>query len=98
MENVNETGEIQDIALGVTLFMPLGDMMPKSALYFKDVGDGSRTAAKFTQKLRAYITSDYQEAQILEGAIETDPTWEQNLTALHDSTTWNLQRARCHPG
>ncbi|OJA08169.1 hypothetical protein AZE42_12745 [Rhizopogon vesiculosus] len=64
----------------------------------KQRNDSSRAAAKFTPKLRAYITSDYQEAQISEGAIETDPIWEQSLTALHQSTTWNLQRARCHPG
>ncbi|KAJ8590406.1 hypothetical protein M405DRAFT_881076 [Rhizopogon salebrosus TDB-379] len=89
MQAVNETGKIQDIALG---FMTPGNLMPQPALYFKDVGDGSHVVAKFTPKLRAYITSDYQESQILDVAILSDVIWEEDLDGLSQSTTWSLER------
>ncbi|KAG1883162.1 hypothetical protein F4604DRAFT_1953144 [Suillus subluteus] len=45
---------------------------------------------KFTPKLRAYITPAYQEDDILRAAIHTPPIWERDLTALNQSTTWNI--------
>lgn len=89
LQAVNNTEAVQDIAIG---FMTRGDLMPKPALYFKDVGDGSHVTAKFTPVLRAYITSDYQETAIIRGAIDTPAIWEQDLAALSDSTIWNLTR------
>ncbi|KAG0694826.1 hypothetical protein DFH29DRAFT_1005997 [Suillus ampliporus] len=85
----NKTGLVQDIAVG---FMNAGDFMPKPVLYFNDVGDSSNVTAEFTPILRAYITSDYQETAVLQGAIETPVIWEQNLGALGENTTWNLKR------
>ncbi|KAG0693666.1 hypothetical protein DFH29DRAFT_1084146 [Suillus ampliporus] len=54
--------------------------------------DGSNVTAEFTPILRAYITSDYQETAVLQGAIETPVIWEQNLGAPTENTTWNLKR------
>ncbi|KAG1759462.1 hypothetical protein EDD22DRAFT_141591 [Suillus occidentalis] len=89
LQAVNNTGAIQDIAVG---FMTKGDLMPKPALYFTDVGDGSNVTARFTPVLRAYITSDYQETAIIRGAIDTPAIWTQDLAALSQSTTWTLAR------
>ncbi|KAG1742123.1 hypothetical protein EDB19DRAFT_1702133 [Suillus lakei] len=89
LQAVNNTGAIQDIAVG---FMNAGDLMPKPALYFKEVGDGSHVTAEFTPVLRAYITSDYQETAIIRGAIDTPAIWSQNLAALPEHTTWTLKR------
>ncbi|KAG2747894.1 hypothetical protein P692DRAFT_20834462 [Suillus brevipes Sb2] len=89
LQAVNNTGAIQDIAVG---FMTKGDLMPKPALYFTDVGDGSHVTARFTPILRAYITSDYQETAIIRGAIDTPAVWMEDLASLPQSTTWNLTR------
>ncbi|KAG0708325.1 hypothetical protein DFH29DRAFT_476949 [Suillus ampliporus] len=84
---VNATGAIQDIAIG---FISDGYLMPQPALYFKEVG--STITAAFNPILRAYITSDYQETAILQGAIDTPAIWEHNLASLSESTTLNLHR------
>ncbi|KAG2339414.1 hypothetical protein BDR05DRAFT_967972 [Suillus weaverae] len=89
LQAVNSTGAIQDMAVG---FMNKGDLMPTTALYFNGVGDGSHVTARFTPILRVYITSDYQETAILRGAIDTPAIWTHDLTALAESTTWNLKR------
>jgi hypothetical protein len=54
--------------------------------------DGSNVTAQFTPVLRAYITSDYQETAIIRGAIDTPAIWTQDLGAISESTTWNLNR------
>ncbi|KAG0708326.1 hypothetical protein DFH29DRAFT_477001 [Suillus ampliporus] len=89
LQAMNATGAIQDIAIG---FMTPGDLMPKPALCFKEVGDSSNVTAEFTPILRAYITSDYQETEILRGAIDTPAIWEHDLASLSESTTLNLHR------
>ncbi|KAG1724090.1 uncharacterized protein EDB91DRAFT_1171505 [Suillus paluster] len=89
LQAVNKTGAVQDMAIG---FMNPGDLMPKPALFFHEVGDGSNVTAKFTPTLRLYITSDYQETEILRGAIDTPAIWSRDLSALSESTIWNLSR------
>ncbi|KAG0692020.1 hypothetical protein DFH29DRAFT_1085081 [Suillus ampliporus] len=86
---VNATGAIQDIAIG---FISDGYLMPQPALYFKEVGVSSTVTAAFNPILRAYITSDYQETAILQGAIDTPAIWEHNLASLSESTTLTLHR------
>lgn len=87
---VNNTGAIQDIAVG---FMTEGDCyMPTPALYFNDVGDNSHVTVKFTPILRAYITSDYRETDIIQSAMDTSAIWTEDLTALSEDTTFNLTR------
>ncbi|EGN93641.1 hypothetical protein SERLA73DRAFT_189372 [Serpula lacrymans var. lacrymans S7.3] len=89
MVALNDTGSPQDIAIG---FKDGGDPWPKPALYFNNVGQNSNVTAQFTPILRAYITSDYQETDILRGAIQTKAIWEVNLAELRETTTWNLSR------
>ncbi|KAG2140365.1 hypothetical protein BD769DRAFT_1773018 [Suillus cothurnatus] len=89
LQAVNNTGAVQDMAVG---FMSPGDLMPKPALYFNEVGDGSHVTARFTPVLRAYITSDYQETAIIRGAIDTPAIWSRDLSGLAESTTWTLKR------
>ncbi|KAG2037046.1 hypothetical protein BDR03DRAFT_1092153 [Suillus americanus] len=88
LQAVNSTGDVQDIAVG---FMSPGDLMPKPALYFNGVGDGSHVTARFTPVLRAYITSDYQETAIIRGAIDTPAIWSHDLAGLAQSTTWTIK-------
>ena len=40
--------------------------------------------------LQAYITSDYQEGQILHGPIPAPVIWAQDLAALPESSHWHL--------
>ncbi|KAG1765786.1 hypothetical protein EDD22DRAFT_392408 [Suillus occidentalis] len=90
----NETGFVQDIAIG---FMSPGKLMPTPALYFSDVGDGSCAEATFTPKLRAYITTDFVQTAILQRAIDTQCIWEQDLSCLDSEvTTWTLTYDSCH--
>ncbi|KAG6380468.1 hypothetical protein JVT61DRAFT_8618 [Boletus reticuloceps] len=44
----------------------------------------------FQPVLRGYITSDYQEGQIVKGQISVPYIFEQDLSTLDDNTTWNL--------
>ncbi|KAG2072241.1 hypothetical protein BDR04DRAFT_1230596 [Suillus decipiens] len=89
LQAVNNTGAVQDIAVG---FMSPGDSMPKPALYFHGVGNGSHATARFTPVLRAYIMSEYEETAIIRGAVETPAIWLQDLAGLAESTTWTLKR------
>ncbi|KAG2755346.1 hypothetical protein P692DRAFT_20827007 [Suillus brevipes Sb2] len=90
----NETGFVQDIAIG---FKSPGKLMPTPVLYFSDVGDGSCAEAKFTPKLRAYITTDFVQTAILQRAIDTQCIWEQDLSCLDsEDTTWRLVYDNSH--
>ncbi|KAG2072238.1 hypothetical protein BDR04DRAFT_415729 [Suillus decipiens] len=88
LQAVNNTGAIQDIALG---FISQGDLVPQSVLCFSGVGDGRQATAQFTPVLRLYITSDYQENAIIRSAITPPAIWSQDLTGLAKSTTWTLK-------
>ncbi|KAG2055158.1 hypothetical protein BDR06DRAFT_954333 [Suillus hirtellus] len=89
LEALNDSGSIQDIALG---FKNPRDSMPTPVLYFKEVEDASKIVAEFTPILRAYVTAEYQHTTILQEAIEIPAIWEQNIASLSESTTWNLTR------
>ncbi|KAG2094240.1 uncharacterized protein F5147DRAFT_840366 [Suillus discolor] len=81
----NNTGTVQDLAFG---FIDNGELMPTPTLYFPNVEKDNSCTAKFTPVLRAYITSDYQEAEIFLGRCNT--LWSQDLTALTENTTWSV--------
>ncbi|KAG0701096.1 hypothetical protein DFH29DRAFT_982833 [Suillus ampliporus] len=86
----NKTGLTQDMAIRRWVCrLPLSSL-PGHSQY--TTRDGSNVTAEFTPILRAYITSDYQETAVLQGAIETPVIWEQNLGAPTENTTWNLKR------
>ncbi|GJJ06264.1 hypothetical protein Clacol_000455 [Clathrus columnatus] len=63
---------------------------PATALYFNGVGSGYNVTAQFTPFLRAYIISDYQENQILRGAIQSPSIWGRDLTELDTNTSLTL--------
>jgi hypothetical protein len=52
--------------------------------------DNSGITAQFIPKLRAYVTLDYKETEILKGEIRSPLLWEKDLTPLAEPTTWNL--------
>jgi hypothetical protein len=54
--------------------------------------DNSHVTVKFTPILRAYITSDYRETDIIQSAMDTSAIWTEDLTALSEDTTFNLTR------
>ncbi|KAG1846388.1 hypothetical protein DFJ58DRAFT_730516 [Suillus subalutaceus] len=89
LQALNKTGAVQDLAIG---FLNKGDLMPMPALYFNEVGDESSVKAQFTPILCVYITLDYRETAILQGAINTPAIWTQDLAVLSENMTWNLKR------
>ncbi|KAG1843579.1 hypothetical protein DFJ58DRAFT_804207 [Suillus subalutaceus] len=86
---INDAGAKEDLAIG---FMTSGQLLPTPMLYFNEVGDDSNVTAQFTPTLRAYVTSDYQETEILRGEIQTPMLWEMDLAKLSETTTLNLTR------
>ena len=48
--------------------------------------------AEFTPTLTAYIVTNYQQNQILRGAIQSPAIWSQDLAALAPSTTWTFSK------
>lgn len=49
--------------------------------------DQSNVTAQFTPVLRLYAYSNYQETQIIKGAIQSSVLWSQNLAQLDNQTT-----------
>ena len=45
---------------------------------------------KYHPTLRAYITSDYQENEVISGEIQTASIWERDLAQLEETTNWIL--------
>ena len=45
---------------------------------------------KYHPILRAYMTSDYQETEVISGEIQTGMIWERDLAQLEDTTNWRL--------
>ncbi|KAF9237974.1 hypothetical protein BU15DRAFT_75584 [Melanogaster broomeanus] len=64
--------------------------VPTPVLYLDSVASGTLTSARFVPRLRAYVTSNYQEAQILRSGVSSSVIWEQNLADLDASSTWAL--------
>ncbi|KAG2140619.1 hypothetical protein DEU56DRAFT_286675 [Suillus clintonianus] len=83
---LNNTGKNEAMAIGFAN----DDYMSTPTLYFGDIGNNSNITAQFTPKLRAYITTYYQEGEILRAEIQAPVIWERDLADLDESTTWNL--------
>ena len=49
-------------------------------------------AAQFTPTLRGYITSAYQQNQVIRAAIETKCMFKQDLNLLNSNSTWTVSR------
>ncbi|KAG9052199.1 hypothetical protein FS842_010339 [Serendipita sp. 407] len=67
-------------------------MPPSQVLYFSNIGQGSSVTTQFTPVLSAYVTSQYQQTQILRGAVQTDEIWKQDLSPLKETTTLIFSR------
>ncbi|KAG8841575.1 hypothetical protein FRB91_004887 [Serendipita sp. 411] len=48
---------------------------------------GSNVTTQFTPVLSAYVTSQYQQTEILRGAIQTAEIWKEDLSPLKETTT-----------
>jgi hypothetical protein len=84
----NKTKARQNISTGFN-----NNNQPNSVLVFKDVGNNSSVQVEFTPVLKIYISSDYQETEILRGNIQNeDPLWSQNIAGLGESTTLTLTK------
>ncbi|CAG7849734.1 SubName: Full=Uncharacterized protein {ECO:0000313/EMBL:CCA74886.1} [Serendipita indica DSM 11827] len=83
----NNTRKIQDIAIGL---QPKPRKDPEPILYFPKVGNTTMVVAKYHPILRAYMTSDYQESEVISGEIQTGLMWERDLSQLPDTSSWIL--------
>ncbi|GAB1528559.1 hypothetical protein RhiTH_011753 [Rhizoctonia solani] len=69
------------------------DQRFQPTLVWTNVATGSDVTTKFTPKLTAHVTRDYQATEILRGEMETDAIWSYNLDKLSemdDVTLWNF--------
>ncbi|KAG8813997.1 hypothetical protein FRC17_001339 [Serendipita sp. 399] len=62
--------------------------VPQAILYFDNVGQGTDVKTQFHPVLSAYITSDYQETEILKNTADIQKIWIRNLSELPENTTW----------
>ncbi|KDR67058.1 hypothetical protein GALMADRAFT_147483 [Galerina marginata CBS 339.88] len=83
----NATAAATDIAVGFSDATG-GDVEP--ALVWENVAVKSRVRAQFTPFLEIYATDDYQETQMLRGAVESPLLWKKNLQTLNKQTTMSV--------
>ncbi|KAG8854915.1 hypothetical protein FRB91_002975 [Serendipita sp. 411] len=86
---VNNCGDIEEMSIG---FETTPGMPPSQVLYFSNIGQGSSVTTQFTPVLSAYVTSQYQQTQILRGEIQTGEIWKQDLSPLKETTTLIFSR------
>ncbi|KAG2083571.1 uncharacterized protein F5147DRAFT_660144 [Suillus discolor] len=70
----NDLGQAQTILVYFPPpdFVNKGDIMPTPVLYLSDIGS--------LRSLRVYITSDYEETDIVRNQVDTPAMWTQDLT------------------
>ncbi|KAG8854917.1 hypothetical protein FRB91_002977 [Serendipita sp. 411] len=85
----NNCGDIQEMSIG---FETTPGMPPSQVLYFDNIGQGSNVTTQFTPLLSAYVTSQYQQTEILRGEIQTPNIWTQDLAKLKETTTLIFSR------
>jgi hypothetical protein len=76
--------------IGVGFFVGSPENAPSTILFFKDVGSTSSAQVQFTPILRGYITTDYQETEILRGQVASPVLFNRDLTQLEEETTWKI--------
>jgi hypothetical protein len=52
--------------------------------------EDSNVTVQFIPKLRAYVTSSFQENEILKGEIHSPLVWEIDPSLLPETTRWNF--------
>ncbi|CCA74885.1 hypothetical protein PIIN_08855 [Serendipita indica DSM 11827] len=75
----NNTGKLRDIALGLQIDAKAD---PEPILHFPNIAHHGAVVAKFRPVLRAYMTSDYREHEVISGEVQTNMIWERDLTQL----------------
>jgi hypothetical protein len=84
---VNGTSQNVDVALGFAQ-NPGQPLTP--ALYWNALSPAASTQAQFSPVLRAYITDQYRDQQLIRGEIPSSLLFEQDLSTLDDRTNWVL--------
>ncbi|KAG1883171.1 hypothetical protein F4604DRAFT_1741156 [Suillus subluteus] len=87
MKAINDTGAKVDFTFD---FKTTEASLPTPMLYYNNVENKSSITPRYDLKLRAYVTSDYTQGQILQGEITAPLLWEADLVELSETTTWNL--------
>ncbi|KAG9052200.1 hypothetical protein FS842_010340 [Serendipita sp. 407] len=85
----NNCGDIEEMSIG---FVKAPGMPPDQVLYFSNIRQGYNVKTQFTPVLSAYVTSQYQQTEILRGAIQTAEIWRQDLSQLRERTTLIFSR------
>jgi len=88
IQALNRTNERTDIGVG---FLK-DERRPTTALVWRQVSHNANVTAEFTPKLSAYVTADYQENEVLRGAIQTPPIWQENLAKLPVTSAWTFKQ------
>ncbi|KAF8840225.1 hypothetical protein BDN67DRAFT_968819 [Paxillus ammoniavirescens] len=88
LQAVNGCPLVEDLAIGFT--KPNSGQDPNPVLYFKSIGTNAFVRAQFTPVLRAYITEQYQETQIIKAEVDVSSIWQADLAGLEPTTTWIL--------
>ncbi|KIJ44512.1 hypothetical protein M422DRAFT_252119 [Sphaerobolus stellatus SS14] len=84
IQALNQTNQRTDIGVGF-----LKDARrPSTVLVWRQVSNNANVTAEFTPKLSAYVTTDYQENEVLRGAIQTGAIWQENLAKLPLVSSW----------
>ncbi|KIJ28786.1 hypothetical protein M422DRAFT_189328 [Sphaerobolus stellatus SS14] len=81
IQALNQTNQRTDIGVGMYHH-------PQSLLFLTNKLNNANVTAEFTPKLSAYVTTDYQENEVLRGAIQTGAIWQENLAKLPLVTSW----------
>ncbi|KAI0371219.1 hypothetical protein BV20DRAFT_1051639 [Pilatotrama ljubarskyi] len=91
IQAVNNTGHPVTIALGFINEMGTDNETMNPVLTWRNVGQGLAVTGEFTPVLRAYLTLNYQESEILKGEVKTlKPIWQENLASLGPKTSIHI--------
>lgn len=90
---IRATNQAEEIVqMGVGFFAGQTTRPPSTVLVFKEVGHTLSVQAEFTPRLSAYVTSNYQETEVIRGEISSPVIWEENLAQLGQTTHWEIKR------
>ncbi|KAG8867425.1 hypothetical protein FRC20_005798 [Serendipita sp. 405] len=80
----NKTDEDQEVVLGVTRFA--SDPASTPILYFDTVSPDTDVLTQFTPIVSAYVTSQYQQGQIMKNGVEVKPIRTAEMSSLKETT------------
>ncbi|KAG8830961.1 hypothetical protein FRC18_007318 [Serendipita sp. 400] len=91
----NKTDEDQEVVLGFA-----SDPAPTPILYFDAVSNtfdpisspDADVLTQFTPIVSAYVTSQYQQGQIMKNGVEVKPIWTAEMSSLKETTVLIFSR------